>query len=1483
MEYMIMTNQISAKLERAVSLLVLTCIAAFAASTAQALPRPTAASYARGAQITVAGYDASKPALSGFPVLVRIADDSPSGFAYSQLQSPSDGADLCFIDMDGNGLPFEIDTWNPDGTSFVWVTLPSMEHGTQFVMCWGSATSGKTVCGDNPFAGYKGVWHMNATSPADASGSGNDGTAAGSPTIVSGKIGSALSLPNTSAYVTCSTSLPNPQLASGFTVEGWANSSNLSGNHALFGKKQFISVRTESSGSIKVTTPGVNDHNGVSVSLSTGTWFHWAMTFVPGNGGMKFYVNGEIKNTQNASGFKDSTGSTEMWLGHNEWGGQEFLGNLDEYRLSASIRSADWIYATYATQNDAAFLTAGEAQTYEETAAPDVGLSAPSSGLGYTNATLTATIGSLGMDDGMATDADWVDACLVVSTNADLSDPLCVLPLNRITTVPASVPVAVSPLVTNTTYYAQLQATNSFGVAGESGVATFTTRAPGAPAGVSSFLSRGFTTLSASGCATDFGTGAQSATLRLEASTDGFTNIVASTDISATSGQTETLVAENLTPGATYRLRVRILNDWGLATYLDLPNATTYSIPFAVTGLGYSFSSDGSTVDFTFGVFDVFDGATGTATLEYDGLPVSSKTVSAAGSLVWSDVPSSGRVATATVTVTSDVNGTTYTHEWAVTVAPGTAAYVVSSLPELANIVFRAGDSATLPEPAKSGDYYLPLDVRVFSIDGTTLTALEPGFSAICAMEWDAVSGAFVRNATMGLAVCIPEAAGRVFLADAGNANMSWSETAKWRCLTDPSVTGTYPNGAGDVAMVPLAQNCAITLDVDATVGAVYVGWNASAPAANKAYFRATNHTLTFDTGAVDADKNKVPGLFRITGLTRADVNTDRPEFTFGGSGAANRLVVVIPDGLDIDGGKCTDYANTTLRNNHNRLRFWNGYGDIAVPAGKTLHFDHFDHSSWSDTQMGNCSGFVWSSGFPITGVGTIIYDSAAFGYFNGALKDFAGTFVIRHRQRFHAKGVDSRGGGFWLRAGVGYAATNATFVIEGESDYADAARNALGLATYGSTHGSGAWGPGDNSFGGKAMVMAGGVLVHRGNNNSGWVNNGIFNLPNRSDALVVSNGYSVIEAYNYQSVADGVPTPTNRMEFASLRHANRGTLRVSTTDTANYSQSVRKSSSHCIVQNAEGFAIGGGGMDGSYKESVIPWIVSQQQYNNRIYFPYLGTRDGETNCLVLYKHPTSKQSLAAATDPDENVFVHEKSIALSENLTVNALYLNKNWSKGTALGAGKTLTVTSGGVVLEGDRAAIGQEGDFTAGTAGTLRLPNEGYLYSTQQTSSEPNEIWASIVAPKGLAISFPGFLRLGGDQTGIDEEIAINGCDVTFGSATAGCTIDVPVRLESGAAKLRIAKAGSFCEQDLYLNDHACVGPKFVPAAGTEERVHKLYVNGALMRRGYYGSSESGVAALGESAYPAFVDDEHFSGTGWIKVLKDDSAMPFFIMVR
>ena len=451
----------SSPMKRVFLLLSLLVPSAFAA-----LPQPAGFEFSAGAKFTVAGYAGSAP-LSGFPVLVRISDGSPSGFFYDDLQSKSTGADIAFVDMSGNGLPFEIDTWNPSGESLIWVKLPTMQNGTAFVMCWGSETSGKTVCGTNPFAAYKGVWHMNASSPPDASGSGNAGTAAGGATVATGRIGSALSLPTTSDYVTCGQHQSNAELKDGFTVEAWVNAASYSGNRCIFGKTDFVSIRTGSQTSFQVTTPGKKDHNMTVPALpATGSWWHMAVTFQKStSNGCKVYVNGSLAAQMNADGINNQTDATEMWFGKNQWG-QNFTGFLDEMRLSAEIKSADWIAADYATQNDASFLTAGAAEVWREKPDPAAELSVGS--VQISNAVATVSVSRLGAD------ASWVDVTVSVSADAGFATTAWTTTY-RVAGEDAR-NLAVTGLEPFTTYYARAVAVNDRGESATTSVASFRTK-----------------------------------------------------------------------------------------------------------------------------------------------------------------------------------------------------------------------------------------------------------------------------------------------------------------------------------------------------------------------------------------------------------------------------------------------------------------------------------------------------------------------------------------------------------------------------------------------------------------------------------------------------------------------------------------------------------------------------------------------------------------------------------------------------------------------------------------------------------------------------------------------------------------------------------------------------------------------------------------------------------------------------------------------
>ena len=90
------------------------CISVFLASLvtfmAQALPGPTSATFDKGALFTVAGYTGAST-LSGFPVLVRIAENSPAGFSYTNLHNgiaaDLNDVDIAFVGLDGAGLPYE--------------------------------------------------------------------------------------------------------------------------------------------------------------------------------------------------------------------------------------------------------------------------------------------------------------------------------------------------------------------------------------------------------------------------------------------------------------------------------------------------------------------------------------------------------------------------------------------------------------------------------------------------------------------------------------------------------------------------------------------------------------------------------------------------------------------------------------------------------------------------------------------------------------------------------------------------------------------------------------------------------------------------------------------------------------------------------------------------------------------------------------------------------------------------------------------------------------------------------------------------------------------------------------------------------------------------------------------------------------------------------------------------------------------------------
>lgn len=115
-----------------------------------------------GVEWTVGGYSKSST-LKNVPVLVRISEGDISGFSYADCLEG--GADIAFSSESdfSNRLPFEIDEWNTNGVSLVWVKVPVLSGtDTKIYMRYGRhQPSWKHPVSDVWSGDYVGVWHMN--------------------------------------------------------------------------------------------------------------------------------------------------------------------------------------------------------------------------------------------------------------------------------------------------------------------------------------------------------------------------------------------------------------------------------------------------------------------------------------------------------------------------------------------------------------------------------------------------------------------------------------------------------------------------------------------------------------------------------------------------------------------------------------------------------------------------------------------------------------------------------------------------------------------------------------------------------------------------------------------------------------------------------------------------------------------------------------------------------------------------------------------------------------------------------------------------------------------------------------------------------------------------------------------------------------------------------------------------------------------------
>ena len=389
-------------------------------------------------KVAFSGYSGGST-LVGFPVLVRLGEHI-SGFSYDGFAS-TNGLDIRFTDETGtNGLPFEIDEWNTNGYSTIWVQVPELTASAEVWAYWGNsvaATNTPYNYGEGVWDGdFDAVWHMREdlldSTVNDIDGTGTNLTAA---------VGAVSSAREQDGVLSTIVLNDDPRLehANGVTVEAWIKNDTATDVQRAFFKSPGYAFGINGT-RLRFTTLTVKDYQTGTGAIAADTW-HYIVGKLNANNNVKFYIDGPeyAEVTHSTPG---NTGTGTAYLGR--WNAERWDGVLDEMRVSGTTRSADWIQATYDTvaNNDAftayqLFITADGASSIASTSADFEGT------VHFTNAGPAAVTLYYGASDGGASLGGW-DA-----TNSSIGSKS------------GSFATNITGLTENATYYFRFYATNA--------------------------------------------------------------------------------------------------------------------------------------------------------------------------------------------------------------------------------------------------------------------------------------------------------------------------------------------------------------------------------------------------------------------------------------------------------------------------------------------------------------------------------------------------------------------------------------------------------------------------------------------------------------------------------------------------------------------------------------------------------------------------------------------------------------------------------------------------------------------------------------------------------------------------------------------------------------------------------------------------------------------------------------------------------------
>lgn len=790
-------------------------------------------------------------------------------------------------------------------------------------------------------------------------------------------------------------------------------------------------------------------------------------------------------------------------------------------------------------------------------------------------------------------------------------------------------------------------------------------------------------------------------------------------------------------------------------------------------------------------------------------------------------------------------------------------------------IVLTEGDTFTLPPLAGAASYVSTSAHRFLSVDGNILTAMSAGIGAFKAYNRD---GLYI-----GMIPVFIKPAGRqigniyILNVDKGTT-CTWSNPEHW-IKVGSSVNDGFPNGQSDIAFVPWNKsNSYLDVDGSYSLAGLYCSHVSDSSGDTSYYLRGKmddgSSSLTF-YGTIG--RKNIPAQFMAANQSSRGVMQFYPR----GSSDTTKIAFVIGRGdLNLDCGGPADKIKTST-SSANVMRWYNdnSYGVYEIPADCRLCFvNGIRYGSFGDNQMWSEQHINMGGADIFTGTGTVEFNScSAVSLWSNSLRSFSGT--VKSQTLNYVRGMYSnRSGILWS---VNVNAENVDAEINGFTTRDFNHANGVGAWCSGNSHGYG--NPDSmngNGLPGKSLTLNGGLLQLFGmskkhsNANPFWPrSDGLFEAHYQTSDLRIGKGLSAIDnAWNATVSADGA---ISHFIADKVTHADPcGTLRLSDAHAINNKSLGTYRSENTLV----GFSNHYVGYKGvvNYAQNIfpiVPWAIAQYSSGNERtdYLWWLGVDANNNVIRVGDRNNIDRNNMQM----NQNAFVNG-NIDITTDKDVNSLVVNDKGNFNKNLGAGRTLTIRSGGLGLEQNGSMLGTQ---TGGDAnGTVVFSEKAFVFASSTSESDPNQIWSKIKAEKGFVSGYCGHLLLAGDQSGIKGELTINNGTLQLGSmdGTVACQLGgvTEVRAIGGNTVLRINKEGALDGKTIRFECPGNISPKFKLQNAEQEHCYKLYIDGKSIRSGSWGATGSGAANI---------DDEHFTGPGVLVVQRDDVGVGFSMVFR